>query len=103
MSFDVPIHFRNLASGQYTFGIRASDIALDKKGYPFNVELAEISGSETFLHAKNEDVSLVGQLDLVKNFNVGEKVNLPLDSQKLYAFGLDGNLASSPFKELARG
>ena len=37
MSFDVPIHFRNLASGQYTFGIRASDIALDKKGYPFNV------------------------------------------------------------------
>ena len=70
MSFDVPIHFRNLASGQYTFGIRASDITLDKKGYTFNVELAEISGSETFLHAKNEDVSLVGQLDLVKNFNV---------------------------------
>jgi len=103
MSFDVPIHFRNLASGQYTFGIRASDIALDKKGYPFNVELAEISGSETFLHAKNEDVSLVGQLDLVKNFNVGEKVNLHLDSQKLYAFRLDKNLASSPFKELARG
>ena len=27
MSFDVPIHFRNLASGQYTFGIRAGDIA----------------------------------------------------------------------------
>ncbi len=103
MSFDIPIHFRNLASGQYTFGIRASDIALDKKGYPFNVELAEISGSETFLHAKNENVSLVGQLDLVKNFNVGEKVNLHLDSQKLYAFGLDKNLASSPFKELARG
>ena len=103
MSFDIPIQFRNLASGQYTFGIRASDIALDEKGYPFNVELAEISGSETFLHAKNEDVSLVGQLDLVKNFNVGEKVNLHLDSQKLYAFGLDKNLASSPFKELARG
>ena len=52
MSFDVPIHFKNLQSGQYTFGIRASDISLDKKGYPFNVELAEISGSETFLHAK---------------------------------------------------
>jgi len=37
MSFDVPIHFKNLQSGQYTFGIRASDISLDKKGYPFNV------------------------------------------------------------------
>ena len=103
MSFDVPIHFRNLPSGQYTLGIRASDISLEKKGYPFKVELAEISGSETFLHAKNEDVSLVGQLELVKNFNVGEKVNLHLDSQKLYAFGPDKNLASSPFKELARG
>jgi hypothetical protein len=55
------------------------------------------------LHAQNENVSLVGQLDLVKNFNVGEKVNLHLDSQKLYAFGLDESLASSPFKELARG
>ena len=53
--------------------------------------------------AQNENVSLVGQLDLVKNFNVGEKVNLHLDSQKLYAFGLDESLASSPFKELARG
>ena len=52
---------------------------------------------------QNENVSLVGQLDLVKNFNVGEKVNLHLDSQKLYAFGLDESLASSPFKELARG
>lgn len=31
MSFDVPIHFKNLQSGQYTFGIRASDISLDKK------------------------------------------------------------------------
>ena len=56
-----------------------------------------------FLHARHDDVSLVGQLDLVKNFNVGEAVNLQFDAQKLYAFSADGNLVSSPFQEFGRG
>ena len=37
------------------------------------------------------------------DFNVGEKVNLQLDTEKLYAFALDGNLVSSPFKEFVLG
>ena len=42
-------------------------------------------------------------LDLVKNFNVGEALNLQFDAQKLYAFSADGNLVSSPFQEFGRG
>ena len=99
----IPKHFRNLSPGPYTFGIRSSDISLNKNGHKFAVGLAEISGSETFLHAQHEEVSLVGQLDLVKNFNVGEKVSLKFDTQKLYAFELDNSLVSSPFQEFGRG
>ena len=99
----IPKHFRNLSPGPYTFGIRSSDISLNKNGHKFAVGLAEISGSETFLHAQHEEVSLVGQLDLVKNFNVGEKVSLKFDTQKLYAFELDNRLVSSPFQEFGRG
>ena len=103
MELPIPLHFKELSFGEYTFGIRASDISLNKKGHAFTVELAEISGSETFLHARHDNISLVGQLDIVKNFNVGEAVNLHFDTQKLYAFSDDGNLVSSPFQEFGRG
>ena len=103
MELPIPLHFKELSFGGYTFGIRASDISLNKKGHAFTVELAEISGSETFLHARHDNISLVGQLDIVKNFNVGEAVNLHFDTQKLYAFSDDGNLVSSPFQEFGRG
>ncbi|NCX91786.1 MAG: ABC transporter ATP-binding protein [Rhodobacteraceae bacterium] len=93
----------NLLPGVIEDSIRASDISLSNKGHGFTVELAEISGSETFLHARYDDISLVGQLDLVKNFNVGDAVNLQFDAQKLYAFSADGNLVSSPFQEFGRG
>jgi glycerol transport system ATP-binding protein len=61
------------------------------------VELAEISGSETYLHVKNGEQTIVGLLDMVRDFTAGEKVKLALDSGKMYAFGTDGALVSSPF------
>ena len=94
-----PSHLSKLTKDGLKIGLRSSDIELSENGHEFEVELAEISGSETFLHARHDDVSLVGQLDLVKNFNVGEAVNLQFDAQKLYAFSADGNLVSSPFQE----
>ena len=93
----VPAHFKALAAGDYTFGIRAADVSLAPKGMPFMVELAEISGSETYLHVKNGEQTIVGLLDMVRDFTAGEKVKLALDSGKMYAFGTDGALVSSPF------
>ena len=97
ISMPVPAHFKALAAGDYTFGIRAADVSLAPKGMPFLVELAEISGSETYLHVKNGEQTIVGLLDMVRDFTAGEKVKLALDSGKMYAFGTDGALVSSPF------
>ena len=97
MRLDLPDHFKKLASGDYIFGLRASDMVLTKKGISFSVELSEISGSETYLHVANGDHKLVGLLDMVRNFNTGETVSLSLDVKRLYAFDKAGNLISSPF------
>ncbi|MEC8162945.1 MAG: ABC transporter ATP-binding protein, partial [Pseudomonadota bacterium] len=93
----VPAHFKSLTPGAYTFGIRASDVSLHEKGLAFKVELAEISGSETFLHVQSGAHTIVGLLDMVQNFDAGDVVNLKLDAARLYAFGQDGALISSPF------
>ena len=97
ISMPIPAHFKSLAVGDYTFGIRSADVSLAPKGLPFVVELAEISGSETYLHVKNGDQTIVGLLDMVRDFAADEKVKLALDSSKMYAFGADGALVSSPF------
>ena len=97
IELSLPKHFKDLTDGHYTFGIRASGITLAKSGFPFQIELAEISGSETFLHLGQGQVHVVGLLDAVKNFDIGETVSVIFDIEKLYAFGSDGILMSSPY------
>ena len=94
----LPPHFKSLKPGAYTFGIRASDVSIADKGLTFKVDLAEISGSETFLHVQSGPHTIVGLLDMVRNFDAGDIVNLKLDGARLYAFGQDGALVSSPFR-----
>lgn len=97
ISMTIPAHFKTVPAGRYIFGVRAADVSLEPKGIPFVVELSEISGSETFLHVKNGDHSLVALFDMVKDFAAGEKVGLTIDTNKIYAFEENGNLVSSPF------
>ena len=73
ISLDLPPHLAALPRGRYTFGIRASGITLDSGGFPFQIELAEISGSETFLHLQHEQLQVVGLLDSMQNFDIGER------------------------------
>ena len=95
--FALPQHCQGLPQGSYTFGLRAAAISLADGGFPFTVELSEISGSETFLHLKHEHVQVVGLLDSVQNFNIGETVSAQFDTAHLYAFATDGRLKSSPY------
>lgn len=97
ISIAVPPHLSSLSSGRYTFGVRAADVSVVAKGIPFNVELAEISGSETYLHVQNGGQTLIGLLDMVKDFSAGDKVNIGLNAARLYAFDESGKLAASPF------
>jgi glycerol transport system ATP-binding protein len=61
-----------------------------------NVELAEISGSETYLHVKHAAGSLVAQLPGVHNFVLGENCSVYIDPATVFGFGSQGELKFAP-------
>ena len=94
---DLPSHLSNLKEKNFNLGIRASDIKLSDSGFEFEVELAEISGSETLLHLKRGNARIITSIEEVLNFNIHDRVKINFNANKVYAFNEDGVLASSPF------
>ena len=87
-------------AGALTVGVRASalhvrqrsgDIALAGK-----VELAEISGSDTFVHVETPVGELVAQLTGVHVFTLGEAITLYLNPDQVYVFDAQGDLLVAP-------
>ena len=97
IGIDIPNHLSNLKDNNFNLGIRASDIELSDNGFEFEVELAEISGSETLLHLKRGDAKIITSIEEVMNFNIHDKVKINFNVSKVYAFNESGILASSPF------
>ena len=83
-----------------TIGIRAS--ALRVRAQPGDValagtvELAEISGSDTFVHVATPIGELVAQLTGVHQFELGETVTLSLNPAQVYVFDANGDLLVAP-------
>ncbi|CAN5727373.1 ABC transporter ATP-binding protein [soil metagenome] len=106
LTFPVPEHMRGLAAGSYRLGVRANHLGFSATGehavaVPGSVELAEISGSETFVHVDHREGSeqafrAVAQLEGVHKFDYGQQVTLFLDPKNLYAFDPQGDLAAAP-------
>ena len=94
---DVPNHLNNVKVKNFNLGIRASNIELSDNGFEFEVELAEISGSETLLHLKRGNSKIITSIEEVMNFNIHDKVKINFNIDKVYAFNESGILASSPF------
>ena len=97
ISLGLPSHLNNLEDEAYNFGIRASEVKLDENGEEFEIELAEISGSETLLHLKKGDTKIIALIEEVMNFKIHEKIKININNNKYYAFDLNGNLVSSPY------
>ena len=98
ISISAPKHFNNINNKSFKIGLRSSDIILNEKGYEFEVELAEISGSETLLHLKKGNTKLIMSIEEVMNFKIHDKVKINFKIEKAYAFNSNGDLASSPFR-----
>ncbi|WP_341936965.1 ABC transporter ATP-binding protein [Marinimicrobium sp. C2-29] len=107
VTFDKTIHFqlnadlRNLSAGDYQFGVRASHIGLvpqadDDLELPVKVELAEISGSETFLHVHNPHFDLVLHLSGVHEYKVDQEIKIYFPTHKVFAFDCEGQLVHAP-------
>ncbi|MCX2860261.1 ABC transporter ATP-binding protein [Paucibacter sp. PLA-PC-4] len=88
------------ASGPVTVGVRASALRVQTRpgdiAIKGSVELAEISGSDTFVHVHSELGSLVAQLTGVHYFDLGAPITLYLQASQAYVFGVDGALMLAP-------
>jgi len=68
---------------------------------PGKVELAEIAGSDTFVHVDTAVGELVAQLAGVHDFSLGEAITLYMNPSQVYVFDAAGDLLVAPSKEVA--
>jgi glycerol transport system ATP-binding protein len=88
------------ASRSLTLGIRASALRVaprpDDVVLPGTVELAEISGSDTFVHVHTAVGEIVAQLTGVHDFALGSAITLHINPAQVYAFDQSGDLLVAP-------
>jgi len=91
------------ASAELTVGVRGSALRVvprpDDVALPGQVELAEISGSDTFVHVSTAVGELVAQLTGVHYFDLGAPLTLYLDPSRVYVFGDNGALLLAPRRQ----
>ena len=88
------------ASSALTIGVRASALRVQAQpgdvALPGQVELAEISGSDTFVHVATPVGELVAQLTGVHQFELGSSVTLYMNPARVYVFDANGELLVAP-------
>jgi glycerol transport system ATP-binding protein len=88
------------SANEVLLGIRAHEFSLAGDNGEIalrgRVELAEISGSETFLHLARDDVRLVAQVPGVHNLPLNEPCTLYIRPTSLYGFDRSGRLLFAP-------
>ena len=90
------------ATPKLTVGMRASAVRVSAQegdvALPGKVELAEISGSDTFVHVHTLVGELVAQLTGVHHFELGALVTLYFNPAQVYVFDAQGALVLSPVR-----
>jgi glycerol transport system ATP-binding protein len=92
-----------MSGAALTIGIRASALRVAQRpndlSLPGRVELAEIAGSDTFVHVETAIGELVAQLTGVHEFTLGAPLTLYLDPSAVHVFDAAGDLLVAPKKE----
>jgi glycerol transport system ATP-binding protein len=87
-------------TGQLTIGVRAGALRVQQRpgdvALAGTVELAEISGSDTYVHAATAVGELVAQLTGVHRFELASPITLYLDPAQAYVFNPTGDLLVAP-------
>ena len=88
------------ATRALTLGIRASAVRVAPRpgdvALAGRVELAEISGSDTFVHVHTAVGEIVAQLTGVHDFALGSAITLHVNPAQVYAFDQTGDLLVAP-------
>ncbi|MFT7527973.1 MAG: glycerol transport system ATP-binding protein [Arenicella sp.] len=90
-----------LTDGPYRFGIRPHHLTLERHNgddvtMNLNVDVAEISGSETYLHISSNSLNLVAQLNGVLPFHTDAQLKVYFSPHTLYVFNSEGETVSMP-------
>ncbi|MEZ5825329.1 MAG: ABC transporter ATP-binding protein [Geminicoccaceae bacterium] len=120
LEIPLPEHLADPTPMRITLGIRARHLSLEPAGtagesgslepelpadasqsiaVEGEVELSEISGSETFIHVAHGRHSWVVQKPGVHDYGMGSKVILRIDPKKIFVFGETGALEAGPEAE----
>lgn len=103
VTIPVTKHMKSLVSGDYIVGVRSNHLYLGSQN-PKDVaieaviDLAEINGSETFLHVNYAGTKLVIQEVGVYSKKIGSKIRFYLDPANFFVFSQTGALILSPEK-----
>ncbi len=94
-------HLRELGDGAYTFGARSNHLFLKRNNeddvqIPAKVELTEINGSETFIHARYDGFPLVVQERGVRHVAIGSEITIYVNPAGFFAYDPGGVLVASP-------
>jgi glycerol transport system ATP-binding protein len=88
------------ATRALTLGIRASAVRVAPRpgdvALAGQVDLAEISGSDTFVHVHTAVGEIVAQLTGVHDFALGSAITLHVNPAQVYAFDESGDLLVAP-------
>ncbi|TWO72592.1 ABC transporter ATP-binding protein [Caenimonas sedimenti] len=88
------------ASKALMIGVRAGSLRVRARdgdvALPGRVELAEISGSDTFVHVETPVGEVVAQLTGVHDFALGAGITLYLSPAQAYVFDAQGDLLVAP-------
>ncbi len=102
LQLSVPLPSMATRSGDaaLTIGVRASALRVQRRdgdlALPGKVELAEISGSDTFVHVSTATGELVAQLSGVHALQMGSSITLYLSPAQVYVFDSAGDLLVAP-------
>ena len=101
-----PPHGDRPLQGALTLGVRASALRLQARpgdvAVSGVVELAEISGSDTFVHVRSPWGELIAQITGVHYLALGDAVTLHLDPSQIYLFDANEALVLAPARKGGR-
>jgi glycerol transport system ATP-binding protein len=105
LAFPLPAHMRDLPAGRYRIGVRPNHVSLQTYGaeaVPIDatVDLAEISGSDTYLHLRHQDLTFIAQVRGVHTFELGTPTQVWLDRSRIFAFDDADRLVGAPAQKV---
>ncbi len=101
VSFPPAEHLRGLEPGRYRLGLRAHHLRLEPRSpedvrIPVRVEVEEVSGSETLVHATHDGIALTAQVEGVRSHPYGAELELFMSPSRCFVFSPEGRLVAAP-------